>query len=382
MKKLSILLFVFVFVAGCGYSTKKQSAKQEKPVANTFKEVFKDDFYVGAALNKYQIMGADSQSIAIVEKQFNSITPENYMKASNIHPEKDRYDFRVADKYVAFGLANNMKIIGHTLVWHIQLPEWFFVDDEGNQIGRDELIARMKEHITTVVSRYKGKVKGWDVVNEALNEDGSYRESKFYEILGKDYIRLAFQFAHEADPDAELYYNDYTMYKPKKRDAVVQIIKELKAEGVRIDGIGMQAHYILSEKDSIFGNIEKSIMAFAGAGVKVMVTELDISVLPFPDENQGADISGNAEYNKLLNPYTEGLPEDVRLRADNYYIDLFNLFVKYSDTIDRVTFWGVTDNQSWKNNWPVKGRTDYPLLFDRNYQAKPVVNRILKIVKD
>jgi len=378
--KTQLLILISIIIFGCTTSTKKKTTTQE-PVEKTFKSVFKDKFYVGAAMDTAQITGSDTKSRAIIESQFNTITAENYMKAENIHPEKDRYDFEMADKFVDYGLKHNMKIIGHALVWHSQLSPWFFIDNNGKQIDKEELKQRMKAHITTIVSRYKGKVAGWDVVNEAINNDGSFRESKFYQILGKDYIKMAFRFAHEADPDAELYYNDYSMNKAPKREAVVKMIKDFQAEDIRITGVGMQAHYLLPEKDPSISEIEASIKAFSSTGIKVMFTELDISVLPLPQKLDGADIALKAKYEKGLNPYTNGLPRKIRTQFDKRYLSLFKLFVKYADVIDRVTFWGVTDNQSWKNNWPVKGRTDYPLLFDRNYKAKDVVTKILNTPK-
>jgi endo-1,4-beta-xylanase len=234
----------------------------------------------------------------------------------------------------------------------------------------------MKEHIGTVVGRYKGKVKGWDVVNEAIEDDGTFRRTKYYEIIGEDYIRLAFQFAHEADPEAELYYNDYSMANPGRRDGVVAMVKKLKAQGVKIYGIGMQCHIGLDYPD--INEFEKSLEDFGALGVKVMITEMDISVLSMPDKNVGAEISRSYEYQKKLNPYAEGLPASVNTVYEKRYLDFFKLFLKHKDFISRVTLWGVNDGQSWKNNWPVPGRTDYPLLFDRKNQPKPVVKLIIE----
>ncbi len=375
MKKVifAIVLASLMVLGGCKTKTKKSTTDAQK---SSFKTAFEDQFYVGAAMDTAQILGTDKASLAIITSQFNTVTPENHMKAENIHPEKDRYDFEMGDKYVDFGLENDMKIIGHCLIWHSQLPDWFFKDDQGNQIGKEELIKRMHDHITTIVSHYKGKVDGWDVVNEAFENDGSYRKSPFYEILGKDYIKLAFEYALEADPDVELYYNDYSMNIPAKRDSIIKMVKDLKSEGLRVDGIGMQAHYSID--DPSIDAIEASIVAIEKVA-KVMITELDITVLPPATDIYGADVSNTAEYQAKLNPYPDGLPDDITTKFNQRYIDLFNLFEKHADVIDRVTFWGVTDNQTWRNYWPVKGRTDYPLLFDRNYQPKEVVYDILKL---
>ena len=216
-------------------------------------------------------------------------------------------------------------------------------------------------------------------MNEAIEDDGSYRKSKFYQILGEDFIKLAFQFAHEADPDAELYYNDYSEAVPEKRNGIVAMVKKLKEQGIKIDGIGMQTHVGLDYPD--LKEYEKSIEAFGALGVKVMATEMDISVLPMPDQKVGADISANFEYKKKLNPYTEGLPDSVNTAFENRYLGFFKLFLKHRDVVSRVTTWGVNDGNTWKNNWPVRGRTDYPLLFDRKNQPKSVVQKIIEEAK-
>jgi endo-1,4-beta-xylanase len=235
----------------------------------------------------------------------------------------------------------------------------------------------MKSHISTVVSRYKGRIKGWDVVNEAILEDGSYRKSRFYEILGEEFIPLAFQYAQEADPNVELYYNDYNEWYPGRIETIIRLIKTLKERGIRIDAIGMQGH-VGMDSPSI-DEYEKAILAYTSAGVKVMVTEFDLSILPPPRRGIGADLSVNEEYQKSLNPYTEGVPDDVMQQWSNKMLEYFNLFLKYPGKVSRVTQWGVTDGGSWKNGFPVRGRTDYPLLFDRNHQAKPVVADIIKL---
>lgn len=340
------------------------------------KEALKGKFLIGVAMNADQITGKDTAGVRLIEQHFNSITPENCMKSEVVQPQEGKFDFTLADQFVDFGEKNNMFIVGHTLIWHSQAPKWFFVDNDGKDVSREVLIERMKNHIATVVGRYKGRVNGWDVVNEAIEDDGSFRKSKFYEIIGEDYIRLAFEFAHEADPDAELYYNDYSMAKEGKRDAVVKMVKKLQSEGVRIDGIGMQGHMTMN-----FPTIEeeeKSIVAFSQTGVKVMITELDLTVLPSPGNKVSADVALSYEYRKQLNPYSDGLPDSVAQAAHDRYAEFFRLFLKHADKIDRVTMWGLTDGHSWRNNWPVPGRTDYPLLFDRNYQPKPIVETIIK----
>lgn len=302
------------------------------------------------------------------------------MKSQEIQPEEGVFTFTEADKFVEFGQANNMFITGHTLIWHSQLPKWFCVDENGNNVSPEILTRRMRTHIHTVVGRYKGRIKGWDVVNEAILEDGSWRNSKFYEILGEDFMKLAFQFAHEADPEAELYYNDYSMAYPGKREGVVKMVRSLQEQGIRIDGIGMQG-YIGMDYPEI-DEFEKSLLAFAATGLKVMITELDLTILPAAtSRNVGAEVSANFDYRKEINPYNEGLPEEISKQWNARMLDFFKLFLKHHDKISRVTLWGVADGDSWRNDWPVPGRTDYVLLFNRNHHPKPVVHEIISYVE-
>jgi GH35 family endo-1,4-beta-xylanase len=339
------------------------------------KDVFQGKFYLGTAMNNGQINGRDTASVRIIKQHFNSITAENIMKSALIQPTEGKFNFELADQFVEFGLQNEMFIVGHCLVWHSQTPRWFFVDSEGIDVSRDVLISRMKNHIETVVGRYKGKVKGWDVVNEAIEDNGSWRESKFYKIIGPEFVKLAFQFAREADPDAELYYNDYSMALPGRREGVVKMVKDLQKDGIRVDGIGMQGH--LSMDFPKTEEFEKSILTFAGLGAQVHITEMDISALPSPKNQQGADVDSRVEYKAELNPYPNGLTEEAEKAQAKRYQELFDLFLKHQDKIDRVTMWGVSDRQSWKNNFPVPGRTDYPLLFDRNNQPKSFAKSLL-----
>ncbi|BAX79841.1 endo-1,4-beta-xylanase [Labilibaculum antarcticum] len=344
------------------------------------KDAMKDAYLIGTALNTPQILGEDSLALQVVTKHFNAVVAENCMKSEVIQPEEGKFDFNLSDKFVEFGEKNNMFITGHTLIWHSQAPAWFFVDSLGNDVSRDVMIERMRTHISTVVGRYKGRVKGWDVVNETIMEDGTFRDSKLVQIIGEDFVKLAFQFAHEADPEAELYYNDYSMSIPEKRDGVIRMVKKMQEAGVRIDGIGMQAHSSITLPD--MNEFEKSIEAFASLGVKVMITELDITVLPFPDLNVGADVAKSYEFKPELNPYPTELTDSVSVQLNNRYVEFFELFNKHQDKISRVTFWGVNDSQTWRNNWPVAGRTDYPLLFDRNNKAKGAVQAIINLKKE
>lgn len=346
---------------------------------SSLKDAYQGRFLVGTALNKSHNYGNDTLGINLIKQHFNSIVAENCMKSMHIQPTEGVFFFDEADKFVEFGEANGMFIVGHTLVWHSQAPAWLFVDENGADVSREVMIERMRNHIHTVVGRYKGRVDGWDVVNEAIMDDGSWRNTKFFEIIGDDYIKLAFQFAHEADPDAELYYNDYAMSMEGKRKGVVELVKQLQAEGIRIDGIGMQGHMGMDHPD--IGEFEKSIQAYAALGVNVMITEMDITLLPFPGE-ETAEVSLSADYQEMMNPYATGLPDDIAAAWEQRYTDYFQLFLKYSDQISRVTLWGLTDADSWRNDWPMKGRTDYPLLFDRQYQPKPVVQKLIELTEN
>ena len=363
-----LTLFASMLVVSCGNG--KQATITEEPA---LKDVFGDKFLVGVAVNVRQSSEVDTASVKIIKKHFNSIVAEDCMKSANIHPEEDRYNFEQADQFVKFGQENNMAIIGHCLIWHSQLAPWFCVDQKGNNVSAEVLKQRMKDHITTIVTRYKGKIKGWDVVNEAIEEDGSYRKTKFYEILGEEYIPLAFQYAHEADPDAELYYNDYGMNVPGRRDAVVKLVNSLKAKGLRIDAVGMQGH--MGMDYPTIEDFEASMLAFAGTGVKVMITEWDMSALP--TVKRSANISDTVTFRKAMNPYPEALPDSVSAVWNARMKAFFNLFLKHADIVERVTAWGVSDGDSWKNNFPVRGRKEYPLLFDRNYEMKPFLKELI-----
>lgn len=368
MKSFFLIPVMLLLFVACNNA---QNAQPE-----TLKDAFKGEFLIGTAMNYRQYTGQDTKSVAMIKKHFNSIVAENCMKSESLQPREGEFFFDNADKFVEFGIQNDMFIVGHALIWHSQIPKWFFVDDKGNDVSPEVLTERMRNHIHTVVTRYKGKVHGWDVVNEAILDDGSFRNSKFYQILGEDYIRLAFQFAHEADPEAELYYNDYSMEHPGKRQGTVNMIRRLQEQGVQIHGVGTQGHMTMDFPT--LEAFEQSVIAFAELGVNVMVTELDISVLPFPNRNVGADIANTAEYQLSLNPYADGLPAEVYQRWHQRYADFFRLFVKHQDKISRVTLWGLSDADTWKNDWPIKGRTDYPLLFDRNIEPKPIVTTLIR----
>jgi len=333
--------------------------------------------YIGTSLNQWQSDGQDARATAVVRSHFNAAVAENCMKSEVLQPAEGLFDFRLADKFVDYCEQNGLTPFGHCLVWHSQAPDWLFTDSHGRAVSRETLIKRLQQHIATVVGRYKGRIKGWDVVNEAIEDDGSYRKSPLYNIIGEDFIDIAFKAAHEADPDAELYYNDFSMAKPGKREAVCRLVRRLQQQGLRIDAVGMQSHNGMDYPN--LADYEKSIDAFAACGVKVMMTELDLNVLPNPDAFAGASVEQRFEYEKQLNPYADGLPADVARRVEDRYMTFFNLYYKHRSQISRINLWGVADHNSWLNGWPVPGRTNYPLLFDRQYQPKPVVAKIIQL---
>ena len=336
---------------------------------------FKDNFMIGTALSASAILERNHSTLNLVKREFNAVTAENVMKWELIHPKPNVYDFKAPDKLVDFAEQNNLFLVGHTLVWHHQRPDWIFENRNGSKVSRETLLSRMEEHINTVAGRYQNRIDAWDVVNEALNDDGSLRESLWYKIIGEDYIEQAFIMAAKAAPNAKLYYNDYNLFEPAKRDGAIKLIKNLQAKGIKIDGIGLQGHYGLYYPD--LNQLEDSIKAFTKLGIDIFISELDITVLPLPNgENQGADISVDIKIEDKLNPYPRELPKVVKAKLAERYQEIFAVFNKYKSDISRVTFWGISDADTWRNDWPVKGRTDYPLLFDRTMNKKPFVDSL------
>lgn len=343
---------------------------QKKNVS--LKDAYKDDFYIGTALSAGQIEVKSAKEDSLIRKEFNAITAENIMKSMYIHPQKDKYDFALADKFVAYGEKNKMFVHGHTLIWHSQLAPWMEKIADST-----EMKAFMADHINTIVSKYKGKIGSWDVVNEALNEDGTLRQSVFLKTLGEKYLIDAFKLAAKADPKAELYYNDYNIEEPAKRAGAIALIKKIKAAGGKVDGVGIQGHWRLNSPS--LEEIEKSILEYSALGIKVAFTELDITVLPNPWDLKGADINQKFEGNEKMNPYPKALPDSIQNKLAERYEGIFKLFLKHKDKISRVTFWGVHDGQSWLNDWPIKGRTNYPLPFDADLKHKKAYNSILRL---
>ncbi|MEO5914769.1 MAG: endo-1,4-beta-xylanase [Luteolibacter sp.] len=357
-----------------------QSATAEEPDKNTatLRSAFKDDFLVGVALNTAQVDGRNANAGEIAARQFSALTPENDMKWQSLHPQPDRYDFKGADAYADFAEKHGMALIGHNLIWHSQTPRWVFQGADGKPATREELLKRMEDHIHTVVGHFKGKVKGWDVVNEALSDGGPdlLRDSPWRKIIGDDFLDHAFRFAREADPQAELYYNDYGLENERKRANCVKLIKGMLERKVPIDGIGTQSHFNLNQPSP--GEIEKTIQAFADLGLKVMITELDVDILPGRGPQGNADINRREQADPAANPYTGGFPDDMQEKLARRYAEIFGIYLKHRRSITRVTFWGLDDGTSWLNGFPIRGRTNHPLLIDRQLKPKPAFFSVLK----
>lgn len=381
MKKVLLLPSMVLLLAGCASA----AARQNTP---TLKEAYQDAFLMGTAVNEEIVAGTDAAARDIVIRQFNSITAENVLKTEPINPQPGVYEFGPADAFVEFGERHGMFIVGHTLVWHNQTPAWFFQDEHGDPNTPEAQIERMRRHIEIVAGRYVGRVHAWDVVNEVIDNDGSYRPTTWVTSVGDgdELVKHAFRFASEYAPDAELYYNDFNAWRPAKRNGIVRMVRMLQAEGIRIDGIGMQGHWGLNYPKAEY--IEAAIDSFAALGVKVMITELDVDVLPLTREGQiiGTVMSHPQfqleEFEEFLDPYAAGLPAAVQRELAERYAELFRIFYRKRDKIDRVTLWGVHDEMSWKNDYPVPGRTNYPLLFGRDMQPKPAFDAVVAVPED
>ena len=365
-KSITFILLTLIFTA-------------QKPKDEGLKDIFKESYHIGVALNSWQLNSTDEKINSLIANNFNSLSPENGLKWQLVHPELDRYNFEFGDSYVALGEKIDAFTIGHCLVWHQQVPRWVFVDENNEKLNKAALISRMEQHIETVAGRYKGKIHGWDVVNEAFNEDGSFRESDWYKIAGKDFMKAAFRKAHVVDPEAELYYNDYNVWNAAKRKGILDFAKEMVAEGIQVDAIGMQGHYQLDTPT--LEQIEQGIIDIHEAGFKVMVTELDVDVLPRPRRAVGADLNMNFANSDEYNPYKDGITPEGEAKLAARYAEIFKIYEKHKDKITRVTFWGLGDGNSWLNNFPVRGRTNYPLLFDRKLEPKTdVISKIASVV--
>ena len=321
------------------------------------KDYYENYFPIGVAVSTKDI--SNPAEVKLLLQQFNSITPENDMKMGPIHPEENVYNWKNADSIVAFAQAHHLRVRGHNLCWHEQTPGWIFKDANGNLVTKTVLLKRLKDHITTVVNRYKGKIYAWDVVNEAIDDDSTkfLRNSLWYQICGDDFIIKAFEYAHEADPKAVLFYNDYNTERPEKRERVFKLLKQLVDAKVPINGVGIQAHWSIYEPSA--ADLEATIKRFSSLGLKVQVTELDMSIYPW-EKNSRALRPGESD------AYTPELEK----KQEDQYATVFNIFRKYKNVISGVTFWNIYDGHTWLDYYPVAGRKNYPLLFDQNLQPK------------
>jgi endo-1,4-beta-xylanase len=340
------------------------------------KDVYRNDFLIGVALSSPPVQSLTPAERQLLETQFNAVTPEDCMKAASVHPQENVWRFEDADTLVDFAHQHGMTVFGHTLVWHNELPQWMIVDGD-HAPSRELALARLKTHIQTLVTRFKGRIRGWDVVNEALSDNPIQylRPTPWEKIIGDDYVEQAFRFAHQADPNAELQYNDYNIELPSKREKAIWLIKDLQKQGIPIASVGIQGHWMLDHVP--FDDIDAAIDQFQALGIKVAITELDLDVLP--RRTGGADIGATTRVVSTAIRVTPLSPEAAQRQADQY-ARLFAIFHKHRAAIIRVTFWGLDDRVSWLNRWPTP-RYNHPLLFDRHALPKPAFEAVIDLMK-
>ncbi len=381
MHKLIPIFFLSILISVHSQDTNKKGLSDD----------YKDHFMIGTIYHG-AVLGNDNQNpnqkkeFEITNREFNAITAENCMKPMYLIDENGAYDFEESDAFVAYAQSNGLTIIGHTLVWKNSAPDWFFKGDDGKVVSRDVLIQRLEAYIETVVTRYKGKIAYWDVVNEAVDifrtKDGQkyakLKPTPWHDIIGDDYIKIAYEAAHRADPDCKLLYNDFNMYQKEKIDFIIAMVKNLRVQGVPIHGIGSQGHMFMQHP--LLEEVEYWLKACSKANIPLHITEMDISVLPNAWKHKGASVEDRFDLAAEFNPYSKGVPDRVLKQQARRYKALFKLFLKYSSNVERVTFWGVWDGNSWRNYLPMQGRTDYPLLFDRNFKKKPAYHALKALV--
>lgn len=354
--KFMASVWVYLILSGVFYTAQAQQLAGV-PVLDIqgLKDFYSNYFPIGVAVGLRNLRGDES---VLIKKQFNSLTAENAMKMAPLQPKEGEFYWKAADSIVNFAVKNGIKIRGHNLCWHQQTPDWMFKDGD-KQVSKETLLKRLKTHINTVVGRYKGKIYAWDVVNEAIDDNPAnfLRNSKWFEICGEDFITKAFEYAHEADPGAKLYYNDYNSELPEKRERIYKLLKSLKDKGVPIDGVGLQAHWSL--KSPTEADLRTAIERYSALGLKIQFTELNISIYPW-EKDRRAKRPGESDQ----------FTADLEARQAAKYAMVFNVFRAYKDVITNVTFWNVSDRHSWLDEYPVMGRKNYPLLFDANLQPK------------
>ncbi len=365
MKRIALTVLTLFACATAAFSQGWPRPQVEDPTG--YKDTYKDYFTVGVAVNMRNV--TDPAQIALIKKNFNSITAENDMKPVSLQPKEGEWNWENADKIANFCRENNIPLRGHCLCWHSQFADWMFVDEKGNDVSKEVFYERLRTHIHAVVNRYKDIVYAWDVVNEAMadgdgrrapwmrEEPSPYRQSRHFKLCGDEFIAKAFEFAREADPDALLFYNDYNAADPAKRDRIYNMVKKMKDAGVPIDGIGMQGHY------NIYGpsmeDVEAAICKYATIVDQIHFTELDIRI----NEEMGGQL-------RFSRGESKPVPSHIRTLHEDQYANLFKLFRKYKDVITNVTFWNLSDRDSWL------GENNYPLPFDKEYKPKNVYRLI------
>ena len=354
--------------------------------ATSLKDAYAKAFKIGTAVNSFDVTGRNQKQVDLITSQFNAVSPDNDLKPESLHPKADVWNWDRADAYIAFAQKNHLWTLGHTLCWHNQTPDHFFFKENGEYKSHDELVETLRNYIETVCTHFGNKVNAWDVVNEIIGEYGEYREKGWVKALGngEEVVKLAFKFANMYCPkEVELYYNDFNVWRPAHLEGIIKMVKMLKAEGLRIDGVGIQAHWGLNYPKTEY--IEDAITKLAALGVKVMITEIDVDVLPLTKEGQiiGQSLTEPQyqleEFKAFLDPYQKGLPAEVEQQLADRYAELFRIFYSHRDVIDRVTFWGTHDGTSWKNGYPIPNRTNYPLLWNRDYTPHQAYYNILAI---
>lgn len=375
--KFLLMPLAALLLASCGGAQKAQTQDDSAP---SLYKAYEDCWYTGVSVNQWE--AADDKNInwEQINKHFNWVVAENCMKCEVVHPEQNRYDFTLADQFVNQAKAAGKKVMGHNLIWHSQCAKWFHYDNDGNLVSADTLKARMKEHITTILNHFRGRVDAWDVCNECFEDDGSFRNSLFYQILGEEYIELAFKYAAEADSTIELYYNDYSMNKASKVEGCCKYFKTLLDKGVKVSAIILQGHIILEDgAEQIINQYDHSLKCVEALGIKSGFSELDLSMLPNPYGFSGANVSDKLAYRPEMDPYRDGLPAEKQAEFDQFWIDFYKMLLKHKGNIQRVGFWCLTDANSWKNDFPIRGRMDYATLFDRNTQPKPTIQKLIDL---
>jgi endo-1,4-beta-xylanase len=353
-------------------ASSSRAAPSDSAAAVSLRDAAGGTLWIGAAASARDL--EDPKFAALYARQFNAITAHADMMPANLVDDEGRYNFEHADAVADFAEKHGLRFYGHMLLWQHLSRDWMFKDADGNPLPREQALANLKGYIDTVVGRYRGRVHSWDVVNEAISDtEGEYlRDIPARRAIGDDFIVKAFEFAHAADPEAELYYNDYNIELPWKREKAMRLLRELRAAGVRIDAVGIQGHWMLHADYPEPHVISDAIREFHDAGFMVMITELDVDVLP--RTASGANLESVEEG---PNPYPDGLPDEVQHQLARRYGEVFDAMLE-PGVVTMITFWGTHDGHSWLNDFPVKRRTNHPLLFDRALQPKPAYGAVIQ----